>query len=119
MSFTLTTEDEVDSLSGKNANSNVTSDQKRNWVAQAEGYLCSLIRYDLLTNEASLSGYAKGILSEYCARYAAMQVVLYDMSGWTNRIEAEDIVQAHQQRMRDIEKLLLDSRVQTFLTKES
>lgn len=119
MAMTFTTEDEIDALAGSSASSAVTTDMKTAWVNQAEGFLCSFFRYDLVENFDGLADNAKNILSEYAARYAAMNWVLYDMSGWNNRVEPEDIVSAHQQRLRELIRVLDDDRVKTWLKESS
>ena len=67
------------------------------WIEQAEAYLCNLIKYDAVTNWTSLNGVFRLLFEEYCERYAAMEGIKYDMSGYGTaegaaRIVAEDLI---------------------------
>ena len=55
------------------------------------------------------------MLTEWAARYAGMQLILFNMAGYTSRIEAEDMINVHLFRMKQIEKLLEDASVQDFM----
>lgn len=57
----------------------------------------------------------KRILSEYCARSAAATLISYNMSGYSSRIDAEDMINVCLFRMNQIEKLLSDQAVVTYL----
>ena len=49
-------------------------------------------RYNFSDNYASLNVDVKGILKEVASNLAAIYVIQYDMSGYTTRIEAEDLI---------------------------
>ncbi len=80
-----------------------------------EAYLCDLIKYDAVTNWASLNAIYKLIFSEYVARAIAIEAIKYDMSGYTTRVEAEDMINIHAWRMVAIEKILNKADKQDFL----
>jgi len=73
---------------------------------QAEAYLSALIGDDVATNIGTYDTTTKQLLSEWASRYAGMTIILNDMSGYTSRIEAENMVNVHLYRMKAIEKLL-------------
>lgn len=111
---TLCTEAEINAFAGElvDATGNVEANHNL-WVAQAQSYLCTLSRYNWVDNYGSLNTDVKAILSEYCARYAAIAAIAYNMAGYTTRLEAEDMINVHIDRMNKIEKLLSD---QAFIT---
>jgi len=80
-----------------------------------EAYLCALVKYDIVTNWASLNAVYKLIFSEYACRAIAIEAIKYNMAGFSSRIEAEDMINIHVWRMKEIEKLLTQESVQNFL----
>jgi len=84
-------------------------------INEAEAYVCDLVKYDAVTNWASLSAIKKLIFTEYCARSAAVEAIQYDMSGYTSRVEAEDMINVHLFRINQIENLLNKASVQDFV----
>ena len=108
----LSTEAEMDAMAGENVDATgYTEANKTAWGIQAEGFLCALTNYDLVTNVATLVANFKPILSEYVSRYVGMQAILYNMEGFTSRVEAEDMANVHLGRMKAIEKLLSKDEV--------
>lgn len=85
------------------------------WIEEAEGFLSNLTKFDLITNWTSLNTVYKLIFTEYCSRYAAVEAIKYDMSGYTSRVEAEDLINVNIFRMNEIIKLLDNSDVQDFM----
>ena len=81
-----------------------------------EGFLCNLVKYDIVTNWASLNAVFKLMFSEYACRAIAVEAIKYDMNSYTSRIEAEDMLNIHIFKMGDILKLLEDSSVQDFMS---
>lgn len=80
-----------------------------------EGYLCALVKYDIVTNWASLNAVYKLIFSEYACRAIAVEAIKYNMAGYTSRIEAEDMINIHVWRMEKIEAILLKADIQDFM----
>ena len=99
---------------GKNVYSPFTTEID-DFIGEAEAFLCNLTKHDLITNWASLNAVYKLMFQEYCARSAAVEATAYDMSGYTSRVEAEDIINIHVFRMNEIVKILNDSSVQDFI----
>ena len=82
----------------------------------AEAYLSNLLEFALdATGWALLSTPTRELISEWAARYAGMTMILNDMNTFTTRIEAEDMVNVHLFRMREIETLLKNQSTQDFL----
>jgi hypothetical protein len=57
------------------------------YIKEAQGLICTISRYDWVTNYASVSTIGKEILRDATASYAAVKAINYDMSGFTSRQE--------------------------------
>ena len=87
-----------------------------NWIEAGEDFLSGLVQHDLVTNWGSISGGRIGNLAkEYCERLAAADAILYDMSGFTTSIEAENMITIHWARLIEIQRLLQNEDTQSFL----
>ena len=58
----------------------------------AENYLNTLTRYDWVTNIASVGAQFSGALSDIISSLVAMNMINYDMSGYTSRAEAQTML---------------------------
>lgn len=116
MAYTRTTitEAELAFFEGANIDAGVTADAHEFFVENAEAYLISLVKYDIVTNWGTLNAIYKLLFTEYIGRLAAVSAIAYNMAGYTDGIEAENMIKIHWQRMLDIEKILNDSSVQDF-----
>lgn len=99
---------------GKSATS-IGSDYVNSYVKQAESFINSACRYNFTDNYSTLNDDTKGVLNETASNLAAIYVITYDMSGYTSRVEAEDIINV----LRDIAlrniALLKDKKVTDFI----
>ncbi len=107
---------EVQYKAGANANATATADTMVNsFIAQAEGLINSVCRYNYSDNYAGLDADVKTILTEVASNLAAIYCIMYDMSGFTSRTEAEDMINVLRDgALRGI-SLLRDKKVQTFI----
>ena len=112
---TITTEAEIALMAGENVGAGATEANNNLLVAQAEAYLSALIQDDVVAGFAGYDTVTKQILSEWASRYAAMSLISFNMSGFTSRIEAEDMINIHVFRMRIIAKILAQGEVQKQL----
>ena len=117
MAYTRTTitEAELAFFYGANVDVGVTADASEFFVENAEAYLISLTKYDIVTNWGSLNAIYKLLFTEYIGRLAAVSAIAYNMAGYTDGIEGENMIKIHWQRMIDIENKLKDASVQDFL----
>jgi len=107
---TIVTEAEIALMAGENVDSTGDTEANRNILAaQAESYLSNLMGYNIVDNYSALNEDVKRMFSEWAARYAGMTLIAYNMAGFTSRVEAEDMINVHAFRMRQIERLLLAS----------
>lgn len=113
----LSTDDEMNAMAGENVDvTGWTDANKTAWGLQAESNVCVFSRYDWVTNVGSTSSIFAKLLSEYVARYTALQGILYNMAGYSDRIEAEDMCTTHWARINQITKMLSDEENVTFMT---
>jgi len=116
----LVTEAELDGMAGELVDATGWVEaNKQAWANQAGGFLCGLMRYDLITNVGSLTANGIQIFAEYIARYCAMQGIAYNMATvgatFSSLIEPEDMIQLHIYRMEKIQELLENTDVQDYL----
>ena len=111
-----TTEAEIHLKDRKNVEPTGATEVKNNLlVAQAEGYLSGLLQDDVVAGFAGYDTTTKQLLSEWAARYAGMQLILFNTTGYTDLIEAEDMVQVHIYRIEKIEAALKEGSAQKQL----
>lgn len=80
-----------------------------------EGFLCNLVKYDIVTNWTSLNAIYKLMFSEYACRAIAVEAIKFDMNSYTDRIEAEDMIEVHVFHMKNILKVLDNASIQDFM----
>lgn len=85
----------ADVLKKAGANASATSKAEaftNVFIKEAEAQLSTSARYDWVTNYASVSAIGKEILRDAASSYAAVQVINYDMAGFTSRQEAMTMI---------------------------
>lgn len=100
------------------ANASATSKSEayvNNYMFQAESFINSACRYNFSDNYSSLNTDTKGILQEAASNLAAIYVIQYDMSGFTSRIEAEDMVNILRDAALRCIALLKDKKTTDFI----
>lgn len=113
---TVATVTDINLMAGENADATGNTEANVNLlIAQAEAYLCCLVRYDIVTNWASLNTVIKKVFTEWASRYCGMALIAYNMSGFTSIVEAEDMINVHVYRMKQIESMLKDVKIQIFI----
>ena len=86
------------------------------YVLNVEALINSLTRYnwsDAVT--AGLNADVQGILTEASACLCAIYVIQWDMSGFTSRVEAEDMINILRDRALFAISILRDKKVQKFI----
>ena len=85
----------------------------------AEAYLSNLLKYNLdAAGWAALDATKKVLISEWAGRFAGNAMISNNMSGYTDGIEAENMIKINWQRMLDIEKLLNDGSIKENSTRD-
>lgn len=62
------------------------------WILEAEGQVNTASRKNWVDEYATLNVDVKNMLSGVVSNLAAIYAIQYDMSGYTSRVEAEDMV---------------------------
>ena len=116
MAFTIVTVAEMQFMAGENVDATGDVTANHQFLHDyAVGYLSALLKFDLLANWSGITANYKFLFSEWAARHAGMQLILFNMSGYTTILEAEDMINVHLFRMNQIEDVLNLDGVQAFL----
>lgn len=108
MAFVIVTADEIEIMSGENADATGdTTTYQEALELMAISRVCGWARYNIADNYSSLNTDVKKVVSEYLARFISVQVIAYNMAGYTSRIEAEDMLNIHLHEMEKIEEQFL------------
>ena len=84
---------EIVRKAGDGANSTAAAEAYTNdFATQAESEINVATRYNWSDAYSGLNADVKGILKQAASNLAAIYVIQYDMSGYTSRTEAEDMV---------------------------
>lgn len=86
------------------------------YIKMAEGKLCLDTRYDWVTNYASVSAIGKEILREAVSSKAAIDVINYDMDGYTSRQEVLTMINFLWAVYSDVvAKIVKDNKYKDFI----
>ena len=117
MTEVFTTSGAVLVKAGANANATlkISGAAITRFLEEGEAF-CNLTgRYDFTTNWASLTSNSKAVLAEAVANLAAIYLIQYDMSGYTSRVEAEDMINVLWARFNQCMKVIKDQKSITYL----
>jgi len=110
---------DVAGFMGANVDAGFTTTMQDLVGVYTEAFLCCLVKYDIVTNWATLNAVYKLLFSEYACRAVAIAAIQYNLLGsggnTKTRIESEDQITIHWARMQEIKELLENSDVQDFL----
>jgi len=107
---------EVQRKAGANASgtSNVEG-YINDFMTQVESQINCATRFNWSDNYSGLNADVKGLLKEIASNLAAIYVIQFDMSGFTSRIEAEDMINIlRDAALRGI-AILRDKKVEEFM----
>jgi len=111
----MTTGAEIASKMGANVSAGVTEAMQDAWVLQAESAVNVLARENYSDSVGGLNADVKGIFSDLVSSLVAIQGIMYDMSGYTSRTEAEDMINILRDGILRNMSLLRDKKQQTFI----
>jgi len=100
---------------GKNVDAGFTATMQDLVGVYTEAFLCNLLKYDIVTNWASLSAIYKLMFSEYACRAIAVEAIKYETAAYGSLIEAEDMMTIHFYKMQQIEFILNKADIQDFM----
>lgn len=112
--FATTSEVQYKAGAGASATSKAEA-YVNSFMTQVESQINVSCRYNFSDNYDTLNADIKNILKEIASNLAAIYVIQYDMSGYSSRIEAEDMINVlRDAALRGI-KLLKDKKVTDFI----
>ena len=107
---------EVQRKAGANASATSNTEAYINdYMTQAESTINAMTRYNWSDAYSGLDADVKGILKDVASCLAAIYVIQYDMSGFTTRTEAEDMINVLRDAALRGMSILRDKKVQTFM----
>jgi len=84
---------EVERKAGANASATSKAEAYVNdYMTQVESFINTFCRYNFSDTYATLNADTKNILKQIASDLAAIYVINYDLSGFTTRIEGEDMI---------------------------
>jgi hypothetical protein len=113
MSFTLCTSGAIVNRAGLyvNPNAKVSGAILEQFSDDAEGYINGATRYDWVANYSSVGTNFKNMLATAASCLAAIDLISYDKSGYTNLAEADNMVNVLYDRAMNAIKYLADSKL--------
>ena len=109
---------EIGYKAGANASATSKAETYTNsYIAQAESYINAVTRYNWSDAYAALNADVKGLLKEAASNIAAMHVINYDLSGFSSRAEAQQMLNFLWSRTEKCLTLLEDIKTKDFVTK--
>lgn len=85
------------------------------FISQAESEINAITRFNWSDGYAALDVDVKGLLTQAASNLAAIYVINYDMSGYSSRTEAENMVNILRDAYLRAVSLLRDQKVKTFI----
>ena len=99
---------EMQFMAGENVDA--TGDVEANHIFlqdYAEAYLSNLLKHNLAgTGFTNLDATLRNLITEWAARTAGVQLILFNPAAYSSLIEAEDMVTFHIYKLQQIEALL-------------
>jgi hypothetical protein len=115
----LTTEAEITAKEGANVSTALTDAMHDAWVLQAENFVNTATRRNWSDDFAGLNVDVKYILSDIVSSLVAIRGIMYDMSGYTSRAEAEDMVTELRDGILRNLSILREKKSETFIDGET
>ena len=107
---------EVQRKAGSKASATSKAEAYTNdYVTQAESLINVMVRYNFSDNYATLNADVKGILKQIASDLAAIYVIQFDMSGFTSRVEAEDMINVLRDAALRGLSILRDKKMEDFI----
>ena len=86
------------------------------WIVEAESQINARCSYDWTTNYAAAPDATKKILQQAVSDLAAINCIIYDMSGYTSRFEAESMINVLRDNYLRATSLLMNKEKQAFIS---
>ena len=115
MAYIMTTEAEIEQKSGAGVNAAFDTTMMTASNLRAESMVNTMSRFNFSDTYAALNVDVKGLLSDICSSFVAIEAITYDMSGYTSRLEAEDMINVLRDGMLRNLSILRDKKIQDFI----
>ncbi len=115
MAYIMTTEAEIEQKAGANASIGFDTTMMTASNLRAESTINCICRYNFSDNYSTLNDDVKLILNDFCSSFVALEKINYDMSVFTDNIEAEDMINVIRDGMLRAIGILKDQKVVTFI----
>ena len=115
MAYIMTTEAEIQQKSGANVNIAFDTTMMTAANLRAESIINCVCKNNFSDSFATDNIDVKQILSDFCSSFVAIEAISYDMSGYTSRIEAEDMINVLRDGMLRSMSILRNQNVVTFI----
>ena len=92
----------ADAVNKAGANASSASTEEilvSDFVIQAEGFLNSATKHNWTDNYSTLNADIKQILNQTVSCLAAIDIITYDMAGYTSRVEAETMINTYREEI--------------------
>ena len=117
MASIFATTAEVERKAGANASATSKAEAYvDDYMTQVESQINAVTRFNWSDAYTGLDADVKGLLKEVASNLAAIYVIQYDFSGFTSRIEAEDMINVLRDAALKGLSLLRDKKVKTFMS---
>ncbi len=103
---------------GKNVSVDFTTTKANDvdvYIEQAESEINVFTRYNWTDAFAGLDADTSKILEKLAASLTAIELIIYDMSGFTSRVEAEDMINVLRDQTLRMFGIIRDKKEQSFL----
>lgn len=111
------TEAALNSKAGENVDATGWTEANKNiWIAEAEAEINCHCRFNFSDVYSSLNADVKHILSMVASNLVAIQGIMYNMSGYTSRVEAEDMINVLRDAALRGLSILRDKKYIDFIT---
>lgn len=111
----MTTEAEIEQKSGAGVNAAFDTTMMTAAAIRAESTVNAVCRFNFSDKYAGLNADTKGILNDIVSSLVAIEAISYDMSGYTSRTEAENMVNIQRDAALRGLSLIRDKKVQDFI----
>ena len=110
MAFTLTTSGAATIKAGTNVSATILADSTAldKFSDDAEGRIVAETRRDWVDSFSSVDTGTKALLSDVCSSLIAIQMINFDMSGYTSRAEAQTMLDVNDNTAQRGLKVLRD-----------
>jgi len=115
MAYIMTTEAEIQQKSGAEVNVAFNTTMMTAANLRAESTINCVCRNNYSDTFAALNTDVKQLLSDIASSLVAIEAITYDMSGYTTRVEAEDMINVQRDIALRGLSILKDKKTQDFI----